>query len=261
MNEPSGAAVAAPASSPAREVVVRATGVQKIYRMGDQQVHALRGIDIEIYTGEYLSIMGPSGSGKSTLFNMVGALDKPTGGKVEITGNDVMKLDALQLAWLRCHKIGYIFQTYNIIPVMTALDNVTLPMVFAGKNAKESREKGIHLLEKVGLGERLNHRPNQLSGGQQQRVAIARALANDPSIILADEPTGNLDLKTGAEIIELLSREQAERKVTVISATHDHKMLAASDRIVWIRDGRIEKIQRREELQIREGTIGGEQAH
>ena len=260
LNEPSGATLAAPGSKPAREVVVRAAGVQKTYRMGEQQVHALRGIDIEIYAGEYLSIMGPSGSGKSTLFNMVGALDKPSAGKIEINGNDVMQLDALQLAWLRCHKIGYIFQTYNIIPVMTALDNVTLPMVFAGRNAKESREKGIHLLETVGLGERIHHRPHQLSGGQQQRVAIARALANDPSIILADEPTGNLDLKTGAEIIELLSREQAERRVTVISATHDHKMLAASDRIVWIRDGRIEKIQRRDELKIREGTIGGEQS-
>src|SRR6185436_12240450 len=200
------------------KVVVRTEGVKKIYRMGDQEVQALRGVDIEIYAGEYLSIMGPSGSGKSTLFNMVGGLDKPSEGKVFINGSDVASLDPRQLAWLRCHWIGYIFQTYNIIKVMTALENVTLPMIFAGANSKDAAERGAELLKKVGLGDRIRHRQDQLSGGQQQRVAIARALANDPSIILADEPTGNLDLRTGAEIIEILSRLKEEHRVTIISA-------------------------------------------
>ncbi|GMV81340.1 MAG: ABC transporter ATP-binding protein [Planctomycetota bacterium] len=242
---------------PRDEVIVRAKDVKKIYRMGDQEVHALRGVDLDIYKGEYLSIMGPSGSGKSTLFNMVGGLDKPSEGKVFISGADVASLDALQLAWLRCHKIGYIFQTYNILEVMTALENVTLPMVFAGVDTASAKERGMTLLKTVGLGERWDHRPFQLSGGQQQRVAIARALANNPDIILADEPTANLDTKTGAEIIDLLFKLKSERQVTVISATHDHKMLAASDRIVWIRDGRIDKIELAENLKIEVGTIGG----
>ncbi|MBI3828234.1 MAG: ABC transporter ATP-binding protein [Planctomycetes bacterium] len=246
------------ASAAARQVVVRAQNVKKIYRMGHEEVHALRGVDMEIFSGEYLSIMGPSGSGKSTFFNMIGGLDKPTSGKVFIDEVDIAALDAYELAWLRCRKIGYIFQSFNIIPVMTALENVTLPMVFAGLSSDEARDKGVALLKLVGLGERVNHKPYELSGGQQQRVAIARSMANDPAIILADEPTGNLDLKTGAEIIDLLTRLKEERGVTIISATHDHKMLKKSDRIVWVRDGRIDKIELRENLNIQEGTIGGE---
>ncbi len=242
-----------------RPVVVRAQDVKKSYRMGTEEVHALRGVDLEIYVGEYLSIMGPSGSGKSTFFNMIGGLDKPSAGRVFIDEVDIAILDPYELAWLRCRKIGYIFQSFNIIPVMTALENVTLPMVFAGSGSDESRDKGIALLKLVGLVDRCNHKPFELSGGQQQRVAIARALANDPAIILADEPTGNLDLRTGAEIIDLLSRLKEERGVTIISATHDHKMLAASDRVVWIRDGRIDKIELRENLKIEVGTIDGEQ--
>jgi putative ABC transport system ATP-binding protein len=216
-------------------------------------------VDLEVYAGEYLSIMGPSGSGKSTFFNMVGGLDKPSGGKVFIDEVDIAALDPYELAWLRCRKIGYIFQSFNIIPVMSALENVTLPMVFAGLGSDEARDKGVGLLKLVGLGDRVNHKPFELSGGQQQRVAIARALANDPAIILADEPTGNLDLKTGAEIIELLFKLKEDRGVTVISATHDHKMLAASDRVVWIRDGRIDRIELRENLSIEVGTIDGKQ--
>ncbi|MCK6473206.1 MAG: ABC transporter ATP-binding protein [Planctomycetes bacterium] len=226
--------------------------------MGEETVHALRGVDLEVYAGEYLSIMGPSGSGKSTFFNMVGGLDKPSAGKVFIDEVDIAALDAYELAWLRCRKIGYIFQSFNIIPVMTALENVTLPMVFAGMNSDEARDRGAEVLELVGLGDRLDHKPFELSGGQQQRVAIARALANNPAIVLADEPTGNLDLKTGAEIIELLSRLKEEKGVTIISATHDHKMLAASDRIVWVRDGRIDKIELTANLDIQEGSIGGD---
>ena len=238
--------------------VVRTQKVRKIYVMGDFKLEALKGVDLEVQQGEYLSIMGPSGSGKSTLFNMIGGLDKPTEGKVYIDDVDVAQLDAYELAWLRCRKIGYIFQSFNLIPVMTALENVTLPMVFAGLTSDEARDKGVELLTKVGLAERISHKPYELSGGQQQRVAVARAFANDPAIILADEPTGNLDLNTGTEIIELLREMNKESGVTVISATHDHKMLSVSDRVVWVRDGQVDRIINREDLKISVGTIDGE---
>jgi putative ABC transport system ATP-binding protein len=236
--------------------VVRVTGVTKVFKLGKIDVHALKGVDLTIAKGDYISIMGPSGSGKSTLFNMIGGLDKPTTGKVFIDEVDIAQLDAYELAWLRCRKIGYIFQTFNIIQVMTALENVTLPMIFAGINNDTAVEKGMQLLDLVGLGDRFSHKPFELSGGQQQRVAVARALANDPAIILADEPTGNLDLTTGEEIIALLKRLSQERGVTVISATHDFKMLNVSDRVIWIRDGRVDKIEDREELSISVGQIG-----
>jgi putative ABC transport system ATP-binding protein len=235
--------------------VVRVTNVTKSFKLGKIDVQALKGIDLEISKGDYISIMGPSGSGKSTLFNMIGGLDKPSSGKVFIDEVDIAQLDAYELAWLRCRKIGYIFQTFNIIQVMTALENVTLPMVFAGLNNDAAVEKGMQLLDLVGLGDRFSHKPFELSGGQQQRVAVARALANDPAIILADEPTGNLDLTTGEEIISLLKRLSQERGVTVISATHDFKMLNVSDRVIWIRDGRVDKIENREELSISIGQI------
>ena len=219
------------------QAIVRTENVKRLYRLGTEEVYALKGVTLDIAVGEYISIMGPSGSGKTTLFNMVGGLDMPTEGRVLIDGVDVSTLDPRRLAWLRCRKIGYIFQTFNIIPVMTALENVTLPMIFAGMSQKDAQEKGAVLLGKVGLGSRLNHKPSELSGGQQQRVAIARSLANDPAVILADEPTGNLDLKTGHEIIDILKKMNTEAKVTIITATHDMKMLRASDRIIWIRDG------------------------
>jgi len=236
--------------------IVRVAGVTKDFKLGKVKVQALKGIDLQISRGNYISIMGPSGSGKSTLFNMIGGLDKPTEGKVYIDEVDIAQLDAYELAWLRCRKIGYIFQTFNIIQVMTALENVTLPMIFAGMGNDAAVEKGIHLLELVGLGDRYSHKPFELSGGQQQRVAIARALANDPAIILADEPTGNLDLNTGEEIISLPKQLSQDREVTVISATHDFKMLNVSDRVVWIRDGRVDKVENREELSISIGQIG-----
>ncbi len=246
----------------ASQYIVRTKGLIKEYTMGDQTVRALNGVDLDIYEGEYISIMGPSGSGKSTLFNAIGGLDRPTSGSVFINDVDMAQLDAQELAYLRCHTIGYIFQTFNLIPVMTALENVTLPTVFAGMPTDDGIERGIELLNIVGLGERLHHKPSELSGGQQQRVAIARSLANNPSIILADEPTGNLDLKTGTEIIELLKRLNKEQGVTIISATHDLKMLDVSDRIVYIRDGKIAKIDERKDLDIqigemeREGELG-----
>jgi putative ABC transport system ATP-binding protein len=236
--------------------IVRVSNVTKNFKMGKLDVQALKGINLEIEAGHYISIMGPSGSGKSTLFNMIGGLDKPSSGKVFIDEVDIAQLDAYELAWLRCRKIGYIFQTFNIIQVMTAIENVTLPMVFAGVNEDEAVKKGLKLLDLVGLADRFSHKPFELSGGQQQRVAIARALANDPVIILADEPTGNLDLNTGEQIINLLKTLSHERGVTVISATHDIKMLNVSDQVVWIRDGLIDKIENRDELSISVGQIG-----
>jgi putative ABC transport system ATP-binding protein len=235
--------------------IIRVVGVTKTFSLGRNPVEVLKGVDLTVETGEYLSIMGPSGSGKSTLFNIIGGLDKPTSGSVFIDEVDISQLDAYELAWLRNRKIGYIFQTFNLIPVMTALENVTLPMIFGGMGDDQAVSKGRELLNLVGLGERFRHKPSELSGGQQQRVAIARALANDPAIILADEPTGNLDSNTGGEIIALLQKLSRERQVTIISATHDFKMLSVSDRVVWILDGRIDKIERRDELQISLGTI------
>jgi putative ABC transport system ATP-binding protein len=239
------------------EYIVRCKDVVKEYLMGTQVVRALNGVTLDIVRGESLSIMGPSGSGKSTLFNMIGGLDKPTGGSVFINDVDMAQLDAQELAFLRCRTIGYIFQTFNLIPVMTALENVMLPMIFGGLSTDEAIDRGIELLKLVGLGERLHHKPSELSGGQQQRVAIARALANNPQIILADEPTGNLDLRTGKEIIELLRQLNKEQGVTIISATHDLKMVDVSDRIVWIRDGRIDRVEERAAVEVRVGDVEG----
>ncbi|MFA5393482.1 MAG: ABC transporter ATP-binding protein [Candidatus Ratteibacteria bacterium] len=241
-----------------KDVVVRTVGVEKSFMLGRIELNVLKGIDLEINQGEYISIMGPSGSGKTTLFNMIGGLDKPSSGRVYIDEVDVAQLDAFELAWLRCRKIGYIFQTFNLIPVMTALENVTLPMIFAGTNHDESVDKGRQLLELVGLGDRIQHKPFELSGGQQQRVAIARAFANSPAIILADEPTGNLDLKTGKEIIGLLKEMNRKQGVSVITATHDLKMLDISDRVIWIRDGQVERIENRADINIQVGEVEGE---
>lgn len=243
--------------SASRELIVRTRDLVKKYDLGEYEVYALNGVSLDVQRGEYVSIMGPSGSGKSTLFNMVGGLDKPTRGSVYINEVDIAQLSPHELAYLRNRTIGYIFQTFNLIQVRTALENVTLPMLFAGLSGDEADEKGAALLESVGLGDRLHHRPTELSGGQQQRVAIARALANDPAIILADEPTGNLDLKTGKEIIELLKTLNATRGVTIISATHDLKMLDVSDRIVYIRDGQIAKVETRADLELQVGQVEG----
>lgn len=232
------------------EYTVETEDLAKYYQMGPITIKALDGVSVKIRRGEYVSVMGPSGSGKTTFFNMIGGLDRPTRGQVYIDEVDISKLDAYELAWLRCRKIGYIFQTFNLIPVLTAMENVMLPMIFAGVPRDERIRKARELLETVGLGDRLNHRPTELSGGQQQRVAIARALANDPVIVLADEPTGNLDLTTGFAIVQLLYRLKAEKGVTVICATHDLKMIDVSDRIAWIRDGLIERIEERRSVTL-----------
>ena len=240
------------------DFIITAKDVTKVYIMGEEEVHALRGISMNVKRGEYVSIMGPSGSGKSTFFNMIGGLDSPSAGRVFIDEVDVAQLTAVELAFLRCRKIGYIFQTYNLIQYQTALENVTTPMAFAGTVPDAARTRGMELLKLVGLEDRWSHRPIEMSGGQQQRVAIARALANEPTILLADEPTANLDLNTGQEVLDILQHINAERGVTIICATHDHRMLDICSRLVWIRDGQVERVARRDEVEISVGQIEGE---
>jgi putative ABC transport system ATP-binding protein len=234
----------------ASDSIIRTENVKKRYITGDEVLWALKGINLDIRRGEFISIMGPSGSGKSTFFNQIGALDVPTEGRVLFEGQSVFDLSERQQAWFRCNRIGYIFQTFNLIQVMTALQNVTLPMVFQGASKEEAVKRGTVILERVGLGHRIHHKPFELSGGQQQRVAVARALANTPSVVLADEPTGNLDTQTGTEIIELLKQLNDENGVTVVCSTHDPKMLRRSDRICWMLDGRLDKISSREEFSL-----------
>ncbi len=241
-----------------RPVIIRTVGLEKHYQMGEVTTKALRGVDVELYRGEFICIMGPSGSGKSTFFNMIGGLDSPTGGRVFIDEVDVAQLSAVELAFLRCRKIGYIFQTYNLVPYMTCLENVTVPMAFAGVSADEARDRGMGLLELVGLAERWFHKPIEMSGGQQQRTAIARSMANNPSVLLCDEPTGNLDLKTGAEVHDCLMKLNKERNVTIICATHDHRLINMADRIMWVRDGQIERLADRSVVTVQTGSIEGE---
>lgn len=236
-------------------VLFEIRGINKEFHLGKMMVHALKDINLDIFQGEYLSVMGPSGSGKSTLFNMIGALDRPTSGTILVSAVDLTRLTARQLAYFRGNHIGYVFQSYNLIPSYIALDNVALPMLFSGHTHAEALLRAKEVLEQVGLVDRMTHRPDEMSGGQQQRVAIARALVNSPAIILADEPTANLDTNTGEEIIALLKQLSVEQGVTIVTATHDHKMLASSDRILWIKDGAVDKIQLVSELDIRVGSV------
>ncbi len=214
-------------------------GVTKDYALGKTVVNALRGLDLSIETGEIVAIMGPSGSGKSTLMHILGALDTPTDGTASLEGHDLHELSENELVTLRGKKVGFVFQTFNLIQALTAQQNVELPMIFQGVRKGTRTARARALLERVGLGERLKHRPNELSGGERQRVAIARALANDPEIILADEPTGNLDSETGATILELLKQLSVEEGKTMILITHDPDAAAIAHRIVRLRDGRV----------------------
>jgi putative ABC transport system ATP-binding protein len=235
------------------DILIDARNLERVYVSGDHRVYALKDITLSIRQGEYVSLMGPSGSGKTTFFNMIGVLDFPTAGEIRIGGRNLKELSGPELAYLRCVNIGYIFQNFNLIEVFSALRNVMLPMRLKGMTESDAKQKAAGLLEQVGLGHRMDHLPGELSGGQQQRVAIARALANDPSLMLADEPTGNLDSKTGKEIVELLSSLSRDKGVTVVSATHDHRMLDVSDRVVYLRGGEID----REDLKIEVGSIEG----
>ncbi|NLF40401.1 ABC transporter ATP-binding protein [bacterium] len=222
--------------------LIRVENVKKLYKLGDEDVWALKGVSLDINRGEFLSIIGPSGSGKSTLFNQIGALDVPTEGTVYFDNQSVFDLSESQQAWFRCNRIGYIFQTFNLVTVMSALQNVMLPMVFQGMQKHEAEKRAAEILDRVGLAHRLHHKPFELSGGQQQRVAVARALANTPTVVLADEPTGNLDTKTGTEIVDLLKMLNQREGVTVVCSTHDPKMITSSSRVCWIRDGQLIKV-------------------
>jgi putative ABC transport system ATP-binding protein len=243
------------AETNSKDVIIECRELTKVYTMGGQKVFALRDMDLDIFKGEYMSVMGPSGSGKSTLFNMIGALDKPSSGTVKMGGVDLTSKSSLELAFIRNRHIGYIFQSFNLIPSLTAIRNVMLPVLFSGAESDAAEKRAKDVLEEVGLGNRLHHRPSELSGGQQQRVAIARGLAMNPTIMLADEPTANLDLHTGEDIINMLRACCDNHKMTVITATHDHKMLASSDRILWVRDGGKERLENRKDLNIKVGRV------
>jgi putative ABC transport system ATP-binding protein len=219
-------------------IVIKTTELAKVYVMGSEQVHALRGVDLEIRKGEYVAIMGPSGSGKSTLMNLIGCLDSPSSGKYWLAGRLVSDLDDDELAYIRNKEIGFVFQTFNLLPRATALHNVELPLIYNGTPVDERVEKAKKALERVDLVDRMHHKPNELSGGQRQRVAIARALVNSPSIVLADEPTGNLDSKTGDEIMTLFRNLHAQGN-TIILVTHEHDIAQHANRIIYIRDGKI----------------------
>jgi len=226
--------------------VVNVQQVSKVYRMGEVDLQALNGVSLKILPSENVSIIGPSGSGKSTLLHLMGCLDRPTSGKIYIDGVDTSKLNSNKLAEIRRNKIGFVFQFFYLIPTLNALENVELPMMFAGVGEHERRERAEELLELVNLKSRMKHRPAELSGGERQRVAIARALANNPKIVLADEPTGNLDSASGKEIIDLLKRLNEEKGVTLVIVTHDPYIASIMERTVYLKDGRIVKEERRE---------------
>lgn len=219
--------------------IIEIKGLKRDFAVGSEIVKALKGVDVSVMNNEYLAMMGPSGSGKSTLMNLLGCLDTPTAGTYNLNGTDVSSLKDDDLAEIRNKEIGFIFQTFNLLPRLTALENVSLPLVYAGYNSEDRKRKAQDVLEKVGLGDRLDHRPNQLSGGQRQRVAVARALVNDPSIILADEPTGNLDSKTSIDIMRLFE-EIHEMGNTLIVVTHEEEVASHAHRILRLRDGLVE---------------------
>ena len=223
--------------------MIEIENITKVYQMGEVEVHALRGVSLQIEQGEWVAIMGPSGSGKSTLMHVIGCLDTPTSGSYQLDGAEVSGMDDNRLAIIRNRQIGFVFQTFNLLPRTSALKQVMLPMQYfrdgARVSASERRRRAQEALEMVGLGDRVNHRPTEISGGEQQRVAIARALVNDPAIIMADEPTGNLDSKAGAEVMDILHRLHREKGITVVMVTHDEEIGAQAGRIVRLRDGRI----------------------
>lgn len=225
--------------------IIELRNVWKTYRMGHNDVHALKGVSMQIHRGEFVAVVGPSGSGKSTMMNIIGCLDIPTQGHVFLDGHDIAKMSESNLATIRGKKIGFVFQQFNLIPTLTAVENVTLPMIFQGTSTREREERGMTLLTHFGLKDRALHKPTELSGGQSQRVAISRALANNPEVILADEPTGNLDSKTGAEVMNTLKDIHLKEGKTVILVTHDLNLVHHAERVIYLKDGMIEKVKKR----------------
>ncbi len=225
--------------------VIELKDVWKTYEMGNNQINALKDVSLRIDKGEFVAVVGPSGSGKTTLMNLIGCLDLPTKGNILLNGKDITKLSESTLANLRGRSIGFIFQQFNLIPTLTALENVTLPMMFQGINPALRLETGTSLLAKFGLKDRINHKPNELSGGQSQRVAISRSLANNPDLILADEPTGNLDSKTGLEVMDFLTEIHKNEGKTIVLVTHDLDLVHQAERVIYLKDGSIEKITKR----------------
>jgi len=225
----------------AHDIVIRLERIHKIYRMGDIEVHALRGVSLEINRGEFVAIMGPSGSGKSTMMNIIGCLDRPTKGQYFLEGVDVSTVDKAGLADIRNKSVGFVFQSFNLVPRTSALENVELPLVYAGVGSSERVRRARAALAEVGLSDREKNMPNQLSGGQQQRVALARALVNNPSLILADEPTGALDTRTSVEVMEIFQRLNRERRLTIVVVTHEPDIAQYAKRIIQFRDGRIHR--------------------
>lgn len=228
-----------------RESIIRIRDVKKIYQMGSEQIHAIDGVSMNIYQGEVCCLLGKSGSGKSTLLNLIAGLEKPTEGKIIFHKKHIERMDEDQLADFRRQYVGFVFQSYNLLPTLTALENVTLPLIFRGMSKKERTERAMEMLKAVGLEERANHKPFEMSGGQQQRVSIARAFVNEPPVVFADEPTGNLDTKTTYEMMDLITGMAKKNKQTLVIVTHDLELAEYADRIVMLQDGRIEKIERR----------------
>lgn len=228
-----------------KKTIIELRDVWRTYTIGDNQVHALRGLSLSVKEGEFLSIMGPSGSGKSSAMNLIGCLDLPSKGSVYLDNKDISKMQESDLATIRGKKIGFIFQKFNLINTLTALENVMLPMLFQSKDIDERRKKAEQLLKLVELHDRMDHKPTELSGGQQQRVAIARSLANDPKVILADEPTGNLDSKTGAKVMDFLEKLHKEKGTTIVMVTHDESVAKHADRTEYLKDGQIIKTTRK----------------
>jgi putative ABC transport system ATP-binding protein len=237
-HEPAVRTIPAPAPS---EPLIVLDGVRRTFQVGEHEIHALRGVSLAVEPGEFVAIMGASGSGKSTTMNILGCLDRPSAGRYVLDGQDVSRLSKDELADIRCRKIGFVFQGFNLLPRTSALENVELPMLYAGMGAAERTARAVEALRLVGLGDRLHNHPSQLSGGQQQRVAIARALVNNPSIILADEPTGNLDSRTSVEVMEIFQRLNRERAITIALVTHEPDIAEYANRVVVFRDGRIRR--------------------
>jgi putative ABC transport system ATP-binding protein len=235
--------------------IIELKDVQKVYDMGPVRVRALDGVTLDVERGDYVAVMGPSGSGKSTLMNLIGCLDTPTSGSYKLNGREVANLEDDELALIRNGEIGFVFQTFNLLPRTDAIQNVELPLIYAGMPRAERRERARKALQAVGLGDRMDHRPNEMSGGERQRVAIARALVNGPAILLADEPTGNLDSKTGAEIMEFIDRLQ-EQGNTILLVTHEEELAARAARVVRVRDGNVVSDGRNRPLRVRSARPG-----